>query len=82
MPKCKVHLSFYESVLDERFSYVKEEPEGIFQELLSGGQYFVHVQQDGEQLAKDQAVSSSFLNVPIYSRKHKIIFASTSVAGY
>ena len=34
MPKCKVHLSLVESVGDPMFSYVKEEPEGVFQGLL------------------------------------------------
>ena len=56
MPKCKVHLSKCEALSDEAFCYIVEEPEGVFLELMAGRQYYVHVQQDGEQLAKDQAV--------------------------
>merc|ERR1712070_237431 len=61
MPNCRVHLSTADKQTvalaegDEKFKlFVKEEPEGTFQELEKDQEYYVIVVEDDDQAKKDQ----------------------------
>ncbi|OQS02330.1 Lysosomal Cystine Transporter (LCT) Family [Thraustotheca clavata] len=61
MPNCLVHLSKYDPTTKLAMEstgnldlYVKEDPVGTYQELEADCTYYVYVEQEGEQLAKDQ----------------------------
>jgi hypothetical protein len=61
MPKCVIHLSLYapkekrkreeEGDIDV---FVKENPRGVYQGLEANGTYYVYVEQEAQQLARDQ----------------------------
>ncbi|OQR89957.1 hypothetical protein ACHHYP_05906 [Achlya hypogyna] len=61
MPNCLVHLSRLDppsKVAAEASGvdvYIKELPEGTYQDLEAGETYYVYVEQEAEQLARDQA---------------------------
>ena len=61
MPNCKIHLSVFSPTdkrkLDETGNidiFVKEDPSGIYKGLASECTYYVYVEQEAEQLARDQ----------------------------
>ena len=61
MPNCMLHLSLLSpqemrlvNNEDQVKSYVREEPVGVFQDLDKDKLYYIYVEQDVEQLVKDQ----------------------------
>ena len=72
MPGCKIKLStidshrrtLYEQDNNDRPApWVKEEPEGVFQELLAGETYYCIVIEDPEQYKRDMEELQSKLNL-------------------
>lgn len=64
MPNCLIHLSTYppavkrQREIDELFSdlFIPEEPRGTYQKLVADSTYYVYVEQEAEQLKRDQAL--------------------------
>ena len=70
MPNCRVRLSFHPNA--ERFereakgvldSLVPEEPNGIFQNLIKDQTYYVVVEQEADQLKRDQETTKAKWNI-------------------
>ena len=71
MPKCLIHLSQFNpqqrkeaiesnnGLLDFDSFYLKENPVGHFHGLISNASYYVYVEQEAEQLLRDQEVMRS-----------------------
>ena len=71
MPKCLIHLSKFNpqqrkemiesnnGVLDFDSFYIKENPFGHFHGLISNASYYVYVEQEAEQLLRDQEAMKS-----------------------
>ena len=78
MPGCRIHLSELNPSDRTRraneglpVSYEKEDPEGVYRELMTSKTYFAYVEQEEERLLRDQAETKARLqsndNVPAAS---------------
>ena len=61
MPNCKIHLSYLspqekrlKDEEDTNVTYMREEPSGTFHDLEHSKIYYVYVEQEAEQLSRDQ----------------------------
>eukprot|EP01031_Cornospumella_fuschlensis_P033320 gene33320-40305_t len=65
MPNCLIHLSTYPPaewrILDAEQKYeglyIKEEPRGVYQGLMKDATYYVYVEQEAQQLKRDQEMT-------------------------
>ena len=76
MPNCRIHLSEYNPVDKRKMEienqpniFIFEEPIGIYHGLLKDKIYYVYVEQEADQLAKDQAKTRDLLADVINSNK-------------
>lgn len=65
MPNCLIHLSCYAPAewrvrdAEQQYEglYIKEEPRGVYQGLMKDSTYYVYVEQEAQQLKRDQEMT-------------------------
>jgi hypothetical protein len=80
MPNCLVHLSLHDPAtkrqleIDTKYDqlFLREEPRGVYHGLVDDNTYYVYVEQEAEQLARDQAMMKQRLAMDTNAFIHPI----------